>query len=146
MRTGEELILWVVGRPFEKTGNGLLGELEPILHRLRVNCETDSEYPGLQKAEAMMVQDEAGATVCFASRTPTLSAVLEELAHVAQGRGTPAPEDDIFLVLYRREVEAKECLIENAETLGIPETETLETALQLTQYREALARREGLFQ
>lgn len=145
VRSAEELVPWIVERSFEKTGRDLLVELEPRLRRLSVEWELGSGYAVLREAEAVTVPDESGVTICFASSTPTRSAVLEELAHVAQWRGAPAPEDDILLVLYRREVEAKQCLVEKADILKIPSSETLETLYQLEQCRRALAGRERLF-
>lgn len=146
MRGAEELVSWILDRPVGESGKELLFELAPLLRRMGVDWEIGSSYPALREAEAVTVQDESGATICFASGSPTRSAVLEELAHVAQGRGLAAPSDDIRAIRDRREVEAKGCLIENAETLKLPASETLETRRQLQHYREALARYEGLLQ
>lgn len=144
MRSAEELIRWIVEQPFAKSGSDLLVELAPTLRRLCVDYELGSEYAASRGAEGVMVPNESGATICFASHTPTRSAVLEELAHVSQWRGVPAPDDDIRLVRDRREVEAKQCLVENAGTLRLPGSETLETQNQLEQCQQSLAGYEGL--
>ncbi len=145
MRTADQLIQWLLGEAGGQSGVELLSELAPKLRRLGVVWELGSSYFRKRDGEAVTFLDEAGATMCFASAVPTRSAVLEELAHVAQGKGEPSPDDDIRLVIGRREVEAKECLIENADTLRILPTETAETSRQLIGWRIVLEDHEGQF-
>lgn len=143
MRSAEELVAWVVVQSGLASGRDLLDRLESKLQRLGIIWELASEYALLRGAEAMMVPDESGATLCFASDEPSLSAVLEELAHAAQWRG-PAPEEDLRIVRDRREVEAKQCLVDHAETLRIPDPENVQTQRQLEDCRRSLTRYEEM--
>lgn len=146
MRSADELITWVVDQSESISGRDLLDRLESKLRRLGIIWELASDFARLRGAEGIMVPDETGATLCFASDAPSRSAVLEELAHVAQGRGVPAPDEDLRIVRDRREVEAKQCLVDHAETLKIPNAETVQTQRQLEDCRKSLARYEEMLQ
>lgn len=145
VRNAEELVTWVVDQSERTSGRDLLDHLAPKLRRLGIIWELASEYALLRGAEGVTVPDEFGATLCFASNSPSLSAVLEELAHIAQWRG-PAPDEDLRIVRDRREVEAKKCLVDHAETLRIPDPETVQTRRQLEDCRRSLARYEEMLQ
>lgn len=144
MRSTADLIQWIAGWHPDGDGKDLLTRLEPRLRRMSIDWEIGSEYAGARQAEAVTIQDERGAMICFSSITPSRSAVLEELAHVSQGRKTSSPDEDIRLVRDRREVEAKRCLVENASVLGLPAEETRETERQLTACQQLLAQYEKL--
>lgn len=145
MRNADELVAWVVDQSESTSGRDILDQLKSKLRRLGIIWELASDLALLRGAEGVTVPDESGATICFASDAPSLSAVLEELAHVAQWRG-PAPDEDLRVVRERREVEAKQCLVDHAETLRIADDETVETQRQLDDCRRSLARYEEMLQ
>lgn len=73
-------------------------------------------------------------------REPTLSVVLEEAAHVLQSVQGRFAEEDFRIMIAKREIEVRECLIANREALGIPMEEDSVTRRQLEEYRAELAR------
>jgi hypothetical protein len=81
---------------------------------------------------------EGAITLLFREYEPSLSAVLEELAHVSQAKAQRFIECDIREMLHRREIEAKECLVDHAPTFRIPASEDAATRQQLAAEHEHL--------
>lgn len=76
----------------------------------------------------------------FRDREPTISAVLEEVAHVLQAVQGRFADEDVRIMSCKREVEAKECLIKHAHNLGIPASEDALTRGQLDDQQRELER------
>lgn len=114
--------------------------------RVRLNVDMDLGSPDTerllaqQSAEAATWILEQGYLLLF-RKDPTVSAVLEEHAHILQehrSRFSEAPTGEQILL---REIEVKECLERNAEQFAIPQAERAVTLGLLQQYRNELAAR-----
>lgn len=113
--------------------------------RLRArNIEVDSgsdeacEVLSRQGGEAMTVGDDKGVTILFRDKNPSVSAVLEEVAHALQHQARRYVERDALEMQCCREIEAKACLVEKEARLGIPSDETATTRKQLDEERRRL--------
>jgi hypothetical protein len=127
------------------TGLDWLRRLSRRIDRLGVEMEFDSSYARSRNAEAVTVSslDHPRILICFRDQKPSVSAVLEELAHVAQERRGHFSDCDAEERIIRRELEANECLDRLGERLHLPEEERARTRQRLTRERARLAAREG---
>ncbi len=130
-----------------KSGAQWLSQLGPRLARLNVEVDLGSDeavaylrYRG-GEAEAVTWELDGGAKIImFRDREPTISAVLEEVAHVLQAVQRRFADEDVRIMSCKREVEAKECLIMYAHNLGIPASEDALTRRQLDEQQRELER------
>ncbi|HEX2574466.1 MAG TPA: hypothetical protein VH877_33260 [Polyangia bacterium] len=125
------------------TGRDWIRRLQRRIDRLGVDLEFGSRYARAQDAEAIMVHsiDHPRILICFRDQDPTVSAVLEELAHAAQVRRGHFSHLDAEEQIIRREIEANECLDRLGERLQLSEDERAGTRQRLAQERARLARR-----
>lgn len=136
---------WIIlsGRRVARTGSQWLQLARRRLARFGVELELGTaeaiEWLGVQGAEAVTWwHGETGATILFRDESPTLSAVLEEFAHVAQYREGRFRDYDARLMACLMEIEAKECLIDRKMAFGIPDDEHARTTELLQQERAKL--------
>jgi hypothetical protein len=130
----------------QRPGSGLewLGRFERTLHIAHVEVDLGGEQAlAILKlrgddGEAVTYADDAGATILFRSNEPTISAVLEELAHALQARKKRFYDKDIQEMGCLQEIEAKECLLEHGAALGIPAQEEAITRGQIEKQRAIL--------
>lgn len=127
------------------TGTDWLRRLARRLKRLNVDIElgTPDAVAILERrggAEGWTMPGEDGATILFRDATPTVSVVLEEATHALQAARHRFEEEDAQEMNCLREIEAKQCMIEHRERLGIPEAEDRETREQLARENELLER------
>lgn len=76
----------------------------------------------------------------FFRNEATISDVLEEMFHARQDRKKHFGEELTAEVICRREIEAQEYLIQNAEKYKIPEKETTATLRALEEYKRQLSK------
>ena len=133
-----------MGTGHPRTGTDWLKRLSRRLQRLHVEVELGSpdavEILRRQDAEGVTIQDDQGATILFRDAEPTVSVVLEEVTHVLQEMEHRFEHRDGLVTMARREVEVRECLIQNRERLGIPEAEDDVSRQQLQGYKTNLER------
>ena len=125
-----------------QTGLEWLRRFERTRTRLQVDLEVGSpdveRLLALQFAEGAMLILEDGYVILL-GKEPTVSAVLEEHAHVLQAhrsRFSDAPTGEQILL---REIEVAECLEDHSDQFAIPEVERARTVGLLQQYRNELA-------
>ena len=124
-----------MGTGCPRTGKEWLRRFSRRLQRL--NVEVDLGSPDAitilhrQNAEGAIIQDDQGATILFRDAEPTVSVVLEEVAHVIQEREHRFVHRDVLITIEKREIEVRECLIQNRERWGIPEAEDAVSRQQL---------------
>lgn len=127
-----------------RTGTAWLRRLTRRLRKLNVNVELGTpeaiEYLRHRGAEGCTIQDDVGATILFRDPEPTTSVVLEEFAHVLQAIEGKFVADGVLIMMQKREIEVRECLIEHRDRLGIPEDEDRASREQLEEYRGELQR------
>lgn len=133
-----------MGTGHPRTGTDWLKCLSRRLRRLNVEVELGSpdavEILRRQDAEGVTIQDDQGATILFRDSNPTVSVVLEQVTHVLQEIEHRFAHRDGLVTMLRREVEVRECLIQNRERLGIPKAEDDVSRQQLQAYKTDLER------
>jgi hypothetical protein len=128
-----------------RTGTEWLGRLARLLkkHNVDVELGTPEAAAVLQwrgGAEGWTMPGDDGATILFRDAVPTISVVLEEVAHALQAAQHRFEDMDAMEMNCHREIEAKQCLIDRRERLGIPEVEDQDTREQLAREHRELER------
>lgn len=126
-------------------GRHWLRRLSRRIDHLAVEFEFGSNYARERDAEAVTVSsiDHPKILICFRDPEPSASAVLEELAHVAQERQGHFADLDIEEQNIRREIEANQCLDRLGERLGLPEDDRRRTRERLHAERLRLEKLEA---
>jgi len=128
----------------KRTGIEWLRAANRRLQSLRVEVQRGTSdavaFLAWQGGEAVTVVDELGATILFRDECPTISCVLAEFAHLLQESRHRFADLDVRELRCRREIEAKECLVERRDYLRIDADEHDATLQQLAEERENLRR------
>lgn len=99
----------------------------------------DVVYLRARGAEAVMFPTEPNAyLIMFLDPAPTTSAVLEEFSHVLQDLRADYVDRPLQEMAVLREIDVAECLVANADRLGIGPEETRATKALLARYRMRL--------
>jgi hypothetical protein len=148
-RSQEDLIRWLLSRRTGETGLDCLQRIQPYLARMNVLVELGTSeakrWLDLRGGEAVTEAFEGGPVILFRDAAPSRSAVLEELAHLAQHMAEHFVEHDALEMGCRREIEAKACLVDNRERLVISDSEDAATRQQLETERAMLRQLENRF-
>ncbi len=126
------------------SGTEWLNRLRRRLQRLGVEVDLGSsdafEYLRYRGGEAVTWEVDGGTIILFRDTKPTISAVLEEVAHALQAVQGRFADEDARIMVCKREIEAKECLIKHRCNLEIPASEDAVTRQQLDEERSELER------